>query len=140
MNTCPWYINWINEVNWNQVIHTFIANTLGYGHWKYCNAISGLYATYIKTFARPTHTNKQNQLGHMGAIFMYFSPTAISHWTYQFSSDHWSQAMLSPVSTWMGDRLGTLGVVGIFFVFDPTTILHDMKEEVDGRHPFRIIR
>ena len=47
--------------------------------------------------------------------------------------------MLSPINTWMGDRLGTLGAVGIFFVFDPTTILHDMEEEVDGRHQFRII-
>ena len=48
--------------------------------------------------------------------------------------------MLSPVSTWMGDRLGTLGAVGIFFVFDPTTSLHDMKEEVDGRHQLGIIQ
>ena len=48
--------------------------------------------------------------------------------------------MLSPVSTWMGDRLGTLGAVGIFLVFDATTILHDMKEEVDGRHQLRIIQ
>ena len=48
--------------------------------------------------------------------------------------------MLSPVSTWMGDRLGTLGAVGIFFVFDPTTILHDMKEEVDGMHRFRMVQ
>ena len=44
-------------------------------------------------------------------------PTAISHWTYQFSSDHWSQAMLSPVSTWMGDRLGTRGAVGNLLIF-----------------------
>ena len=50
------------------------------------------------------------------------------------------QAMLSPVSTWMGDRLGTLGAVGIFFVFDATTILQDMKEELDGRHQLRIIQ
>ena len=32
--------------------------------------------------------------------------TAISPWQHQFSSDHWSQARLRPVSTWMGDRLG----------------------------------
>ena len=44
--------------------------------------------------------------------------------------------MLSPVSTWMGDRLGTLGAVGIFFVFDLTTFLSDMKEEFDGGHQF----
>ena len=42
-------------------------------------------------------------------------PTAISRWIYQFSSDHWSQAASSPVSTWMGDRLGTRGAVGISF-------------------------
>ena len=42
--------------------------------------------------------------------------------------------MLSPVSTWMGDRLGTLGAVGIFFVFDSTIILPDVKEEVDRGH------
>ena len=48
--------------------------------------------------------------------------------------------MLSPVSTWMGDRLGTLGAVGIFFVDDPTTILHDMKEELDGMNRFRMIQ
>ena len=44
-------------------------------------------------------------------------PTAISCWIYQFSSDHWSQAALSLVSTWMGDRLGTLSVVGISSFF-----------------------
>ena len=48
--------------------------------------------------------------------------------------------MLRPVSTWMGDRLGTLVAVGIFFVFDLTTILSDMKEELDGGHQFRIIQ
>ena len=48
--------------------------------------------------------------------------------------------MLSPVSTWMGDRLGTLGAVGIFFVDGLTTILHDMKEEVDGMHRFRMVQ
>ena len=44
-------------------------------------------------------------------------PTAISRWIYQFSSDHWSQAASSPVSTWMGDRLGSRGAVGISFCF-----------------------
>ena len=39
--------------------------------------------------------------------------TAISRWKYQFSSDHWSQATLSLVSTWMGDRLGTPSAVVI---------------------------
>ena len=48
--------------------------------------------------------------------------------------------MLSLVSTWMGDRLGTLGAVGIFFVDGLTTILHHMKEEVDGMHRFRMIQ
>ena len=45
--------------------------------------------------------------------FLVPLPTAISCWIHQFSSDHWSQATLSLVSTWMGDRLGTLGAVGI---------------------------
>ena len=31
--------------------------------------------------------------------------------------------MLSPVSTWMGDRLGTLGAVGIRFFFFPIEII-----------------
>ena len=32
--------------------------------------------------------------------------------------------MLSPVSTWMGDRLGTLGAVGIiFFIFPNFTLV-----------------
>ena len=42
-------------------------------------------------------------------------PAAIPCWTYQFSSDHWSQATLGPDSTWMGDRLGTPGAAGFFF-------------------------
>ena len=37
LTTCSWYINLFAEVSWNQVIHTFIVNTLGYRHWKYCN-------------------------------------------------------------------------------------------------------
>ncbi len=41
--------------------------------------------------------------------------TAIPRWKYQFSSDHCSQATLGPVSTWMGDRLGTPGAVVIFY-------------------------
>ena len=41
--------------------------------------------------------------------------TAIPCWIYQFSSDHWSQATLGQVSTWMGDRLGILGAVDHFF-------------------------
>ena len=48
--------------------------------------------------------------------------------------------MLSPVSTWMGDRLGPLGAVGIFFIFDFTTILPDMKEEFNVGHQFEIIQ
>ena len=39
--------------------------------------------------------------------------TAISCWKHQFSSDHWSLATLSHVSTWMGDHLGIHGVVDI---------------------------
>ena len=48
----------------------------------------------------------------------FLSPTAISRWKHQFSSDPWSEATLSPVSTWMGDRLGTRGAVGIL-LFSP---------------------
>ena len=40
-------------------------------------------------------------------------PTAISRWIYRFSSDHRSQAASSPVSTWMGDRLGIPGAVDV---------------------------
>ena len=43
---------------------------------------------------------------------LHLSATAIPRWIYQFSFDHWSQATSGPVSTWMGDRLGTLGAVG----------------------------
>ena len=44
--------------------------------------------------------------------------TSKSRWNYQFSSDHWSQATLSTVSTWMGDRLGTpCDVASHFFIF-----------------------
>ena len=37
--------------------------------------------------------NHDNNFGHSG----------LSTWKYKFSYDHWSQAMLSSVSTWMGD-------------------------------------
>ena len=37
--------------------------------------------------------------------------TTIPRWIYRFSSDHRSQATLGLGSTWMGDRLGTPGVV-----------------------------
>ena len=43
--------------------------------------------------------------------------TAISRWKYRFSSDHRSQAASSPVSTWMGDRLGIPGAVDFFHFF-----------------------
>ena len=46
-------------------------------------------------------------------------PTTIPPWIYRFSSDHRSQARSGQVSTWMGDRLGTPGVVGftLFYYF-----------------------
>ena len=47
--------------------------------------------------------------------FRHPSPTTIPHWIYRFSSDHRSQAVSGPVSTWMGDRLGIPGVVGFCF-------------------------
>ena len=38
--------------------------------------------------------------------------------------------MLSPVSTWMGDRLGTLGAVGIIFsTFEMEIALSQLKRE-----------
>ena len=40
------------------------------------------------------------------------SSTVISRWKHRFSSDHRSWATSSPVSTWMGDRLGIPGAVG----------------------------
>ena len=45
------------------------------------------------------------------------SAAFISRWKYQFSSDHWSQATSSVVSTWMGDRLGTPRNADIFCLF-----------------------
>ena len=53
------------------------------------------------------------------------SATAIALRKYRFSSDHRSQAQSRPVSTWMGDRLGTPGAVAfLFFIlifFTPQT-------------------
>ena len=34
---------------------------------------------------------------------MWIGRSSVSTWKYQFLYDHWSQAMLSSVSTWMGD-------------------------------------
>ena len=42
--------------------------------------------------------------------------TATSRWKYRFSSEHRSQTTSSPVSTWMGDRLGIPGAVS-FYLF-----------------------
>ena len=47
---------------------------------------------------------------------LHLSATAIPRWIYQFSFDHWSQATSGPVSTWMGDRLGTPGAVGFLLL------------------------
>ena len=52
---------------------------------------------------------------------LLLSSAFISRWKYQFSSDHWSQATSSVVSTWMGDRLGTprnADIFCLFFIFD----------------------
>ena len=40
---------------------------------------------------------------HTGSICNFYRRSGLSTWKYQFSYDHWSQAMLSSVSTWMGD-------------------------------------
>ena len=48
---------------------------------------------------------------------LLLSSAFISRWKYQFSSDHWSQATSSVVSTWMGDRLGTPCNADIFIFF-----------------------
>ena len=48
---------------------------------------------------------------------LLLSSAFISRWKYQFSSDHWSQATSSVVSTWMGDRLGTPRNADIFCLF-----------------------
>ncbi len=37
-----------------------------------------------------------------------FTLTALLCWKYQFPIDHWSQATLSLVSTWMGDLKGNI--------------------------------
>ena len=64
-----------------------------------------------------THSN-YNQ-SYIAPNFNSILTTAISRWKYQFSSDHWSQATLSLVSTWMGDRLGTPSAVVILFLRQP---------------------
>ena len=51
-----------------------------------------------------------------------FSPhilmsTTIPHWKHQFSSDHWSKAVLGRVSTLVGDHLGILCFVDSSFKF-----------------------
>ena len=38
-----------------------------------------------------------------------FGGSGLSIWKYEFSYDHWSQAMLSSLSTWMGVLLSTRG-------------------------------
>ena len=53
----------------------------------------------------------------LGYFHLHISATAIPRWIYQFSFDHWSQATSGPVSTWMGDRLGTPGAVGFFLLY-----------------------
>ena len=53
---------------------------------------------------------------------LHISATAIPRWIYQFSFDHWSQATSGPVSTWMGDRLGTPGAVGFFLLYTKLSI------------------
>ena len=48
----------------------------------------------------------------------FSSSTAIPRRTYPVSSAPGSQATSGPVSTWMGDRLGIPGAVGIFSIFN----------------------
>ena len=48
---------------------------------------------------------------HIEKKLKILSATAIAPRKYRFSSDHRSQARSRPVSTWMGDRLGTPGAV-----------------------------
>ena len=45
----------------------------------------------------------------------------------QSSSDHRSQAALGLLSTWMGDCLGTAGVVGFLFLF---YFAHILEQEI----------
>ena len=47
----------------------------------------------------------------------------------QITTDICCQAMLSPVSTWMGDHLGTLGAVGISLILYQLTIYVLCSEE-----------
>ena len=47
----------------------------------------------------------------------------------------WARLVLGWVTAWEHWVL-----LAFIFVFDPATILPDMKEEVDGRHEFRIIQ
>ena len=46
---------------------------------------------------------KNTTYGYIGIIMNYTSGrSGLSTWKYHFSYDHWSQAMLSSVSSWMG--------------------------------------
>ncbi len=54
----------------------------------------------------------EDQDCHWGAEWMSATTPG---WKYQFTSDHWSQAAMGSVSTWMGDRLGIPSVAGSFF-------------------------
>ena len=67
-------------------------------------------------FIKDLHYQKSILVGY---FHLHISATAIPRWIYQFSFDHWSQATSGPVSTWMGDRLGTPGAVGfLLFSFE----------------------
>ena len=84
--------------------------------WKKLKLMSWIYETLNHNIIiRNCQILFYNLLVHKPYFSPLPLPTAISRWIYQFSSDHWSQAASSPVSTWMGDRLGTRGAVGILF-------------------------
>ena len=67
---------------------------------------------------------------------IYLQLTIISSWVYRFSFDHRSQAPLSAVSTWMGDRLGILPrVVNIqIFFLQIITFLYFLNISIKSKY------
>ena len=75
----------------------FTADGLSFCFWH-----SGMdsWCSYVGHKLSPLKAGKT--CGHV-AIKLYVGRSDLSTWKYQFSYDHWSQATLISVSTWMGD-------------------------------------
>ena len=92
--------------------------------------VIGIFDNMVMTYTRyctVSHYNKTKIIKAIKEQFLCTSrqrPYHIEHTSsrpitealqFRVSNPIANQAMLSPVSTWMGDRLGTLGAVGILF-------------------------